>query len=222
MIILLGNQKGGAGKSTLTVLLSNYLTIEHKLDITVVDMDDQRSVEDEYLDAQRLENKQLYEVVGADLSHFMNMYNNVFSKNKEKVIIIDMPGKLDDDNLKVLFENGDLIICPFMYEKKVFKSTVLFSLVVRHINPIIKMHYVPNRVRGTVVYNAKEAVHEKLNEFGPITAAIAEKEMFQKNLNTYSLDNKMYPDILPAFEDIYKSSILPYLNNLKSGGLKNE
>lgn len=222
MIILLGNQKGGAGKSTITVLLSNYLTIKHKLKVTVVDMDDQRSVEDEYLDAQRLENKELYPVIGADLSHFMMMYNTIFSKNQEEIIIIDMPGKLDDDNLKALFENGDLIICPFMYEKKVFKSTVLFSMVVRHINASIKMHYVPNRVRGTVVYNAKDAVHEKLKEFGNITSPIAEKEIFQKNLNTYSLEVKMYPDIIPAFEDIYKNSIVPFLKNVKNRGGENE
>ena len=218
MVILLGNQKGGAGKSTLTILLSNYLAKEYNLKVTVVDMDDQRSVEDEYLDAQKLENKELYSVIGADLSHFTNMYENIFSKNTEEVIIIDMPGKLDDDNLAVLFEKGDLIVCPFMYEKKVFKSTVLFSMVVRHINSEIKIHYVPNRVRGTVVYNAKASVHEKLKEFGSITPAIAEKEMFQKNLNTYSLDPKMYADIVPAFEDIYRNSILPYLENLKKGG----
>ncbi|MGE8424221.1 MAG: AAA family ATPase, partial [Sphingobacterium siyangense] len=39
MVILIGNQKGGAGKSTLTLLLANYLTSVHEEKVTVLDMD---------------------------------------------------------------------------------------------------------------------------------------------------------------------------------------
>ena len=39
MVIIIGNQKGGAGKSTLTLLLANYLTQNKKCKVTVLDMD---------------------------------------------------------------------------------------------------------------------------------------------------------------------------------------
>lgn len=35
MIILIGNQKGGAGKSTFTMLLANYLTMSRRCKVTV-------------------------------------------------------------------------------------------------------------------------------------------------------------------------------------------
>ncbi|MEX2511676.1 MAG: ParA family protein [Cyclobacteriaceae bacterium] len=44
MIILFANQKGGVGKSTLSVLFSNYLTLAKNRPVKVYDMDFQRSL----------------------------------------------------------------------------------------------------------------------------------------------------------------------------------
>ncbi|SFF48684.1 chromosome partitioning protein [Pedobacter antarcticus] len=219
MVILLGNQKGGAGKSTLTILLANYLKLVHDLPVAVIDMDDQRSVEDHYMDAQKLENPELYEVVGSDLSHFPALYKAVFSKAPETIVIIDLPGKLDDDNLAAVFQKADLLICPFIYEKMTFKSTVLFSMVLKKINPNIKMMYVPSRIKGTVVYDTEAQVKEVLNQYGPITPPIPDKQIFQR-VSTYEIPTRMYPDILPTMDMIYKEAILPFITNQdkKDGG----
>src|SRR5690606_9900605 len=55
MVILIGNQKGGAGKSTLTLLLANYLTAAQQRKVTVLDMDYQQSVSAKYEKARVLE-----------------------------------------------------------------------------------------------------------------------------------------------------------------------
>jgi len=217
MVILLGNQKGGAGKSTLTILLANYLTLVHDLSVAVIDMDDQRSVEDHYLDAQKLENPELYEVVGSDLAHFPALYKAVFSKKKETIIIIDLPGKLDDDKLAAVFEKADLLICPFIYEKMTFKSTILFSIVLKKINPNIKMLYVPTRLKGTVVYDTEAQVKEALSQFGSITPPIPDKQIFQR-VSTYEIPTRMYPDILPTMDMIYNEAILPFTKNINKNG----
>jgi chromosome partitioning protein len=44
MRIVFGNQKGGAGKSTLCALLANYLAIEKQVPVLVLDMDSQQSL----------------------------------------------------------------------------------------------------------------------------------------------------------------------------------
>jgi chromosome partitioning protein len=44
MRIVFGNQKGGAGKSTLCALLANYLAIEKQVLVLVLDMDSQQSL----------------------------------------------------------------------------------------------------------------------------------------------------------------------------------
>lgn len=48
MIIVIGNQKGGAGKSTFTLLLANYLTMVKKRKVCIMDMDYQQSLSAKY------------------------------------------------------------------------------------------------------------------------------------------------------------------------------
>lgn len=56
MLIIIGNQKGGAGKSTLTLLLANFLTMVKKRKVTVIDMDYQQSLAQKYEKGKVLEN----------------------------------------------------------------------------------------------------------------------------------------------------------------------
>ncbi|MBB6240331.1 cellulose biosynthesis protein BcsQ [Pedobacter sp. AK013] len=55
MLIIIGNQKGGAGKSTLTLLLANFLTLVKKRKVTVIDMDYQQSLAQKYEKAKLAE-----------------------------------------------------------------------------------------------------------------------------------------------------------------------
>jgi chromosome partitioning protein len=73
MIILIGNQKGGAGKSTLTMLLANYLTRVLKLSVTVIDLDYQQSIAQKFESSKVLENEEPYQVFSGGLSEFPGM-----------------------------------------------------------------------------------------------------------------------------------------------------
>jgi len=215
MVILLGNQKGGAGKSTLAILLANYVSLVHKETVTVLDMDDQRSIEDLYEEAKRLDNPELYEVIGSDMQHFGTMYKAVFSKAPEDLVLVDLPGKLDDDNLEIIFKLADLIICPFIYEKMTFRSTLLFSRVVKEIKPEVEIVYVPMKIKGTVVYDTQEQVDNELRKFGKVVPSIPDKTIFQKGLSTYDIPTRMFPDILPALDAIFEGSIKPFLEGAR-------
>jgi cellulose biosynthesis protein BcsQ len=48
MICLFGNQKGGVGKSTLTVLSGNYLSLAKDWPVTIIDMDYQQSISQKF------------------------------------------------------------------------------------------------------------------------------------------------------------------------------
>ena len=63
MTIIIGNQKGGAGKSTLTILLANFLTLTKFCPVTVIDMDYQQSIAQKYDKAKVLENAEPYDVL---------------------------------------------------------------------------------------------------------------------------------------------------------------
>src|ERR1700733_8279597 len=104
MVIIIGNQKGGSGKSTLTLMLANYLAIAKKCRVTVIDMDYQQSIIQKYEKAKVLENAEPYPVMAAGLEDYPVM-QEVISANPDDIALIDLPGKLDDDGLIPVFKS---------------------------------------------------------------------------------------------------------------------
>lgn len=205
MVIIIGNQKGGAGKSTLTLLLANYLSLAKKKDVTVLDMDYQQSLSQKYEKAKMLENEEPYQVVAAGLEHFPDMLE-VLIGNREKIILIDLPGKLDDDGLIPIFRSADLVLCPFAYDEMSFESTIFFSVVLRKINPGVTINFIPNRIKANVRYETERDVDEQLSRFGTICAKIPDRIDFQRT-STQQTPISLYPVIIPVFDPIYKNHI---------------
>jgi len=202
MIVLIGNQKGGAGKSTVTLLLANYLSQAKMKTVTVIDMDYQQSIALKYERAKLLENTEPYTVVAASLEHFPGL-KNIMSTNKEQIILIDLPGKLDDDGLIPVFEAADLVICPFSYDEFSFESTVLFSVVLRKINEQVPVHYVPNKVKANVKYETRIDVDEQLLKLGQMTSPLPDRVDFQR-VSTFQTPLAIIPAVMNAFQTIYK------------------
>ena len=202
MIILIGNQKGGAGKSTVTLLLANYLVQAKRKEVTLIDMDYQQSIAQKYERAKLLENTEPYTVVAASLEHFPGM-KNILCTEESQVVLIDLPGKLDDDGLIAVFQSADLVICPFSYDEFSFESTVLFSVVLRKINAKVPIIYVPNRVKATVKYETRNEVDEQLARLGRVTTPLPDRIDFQR-VSTFQTPLAILPAVLNAFDPIYK------------------
>lgn len=201
MVIIIGNQKGGAGKSTLTLLLANFLTQVKKMSVTVLDMDYQQSISQKYLKAKLLENKEPYEVVAASLDQYPVM-QDLLNDSAEQVVLIDLPGKLDDDGLIPIFKSANLVICPFAYDEFSFDSTVLFSVVLKKINPKASIIFIPNRIKANVKYETLQEVNEQLVKFGQITIPLPDKIDFQRT-NTFATPPSVCPVVNPVFEKIF-------------------
>lgn len=207
MIILFANQKGGVGKSTLAVLFSNYLSLAKNKAVTVYDMDFQRSLYNKAQAAQILENMPLYDVQASELNQFESIYQ-VSEKEQGHVHIIDLAGKMDDDNLVPVLQKSDLIICPFCYDEYSVSSTIEYSFVISKINPDKKLVFIPNRVKSNVKYETLESVQEALNNFGPVTGSISERIDFQR-ITTFDIPTSIIGVIEPVFESIYNEYIEP-------------
>lgn len=206
MVILIGNQKGGAGKSTLTLLLANYLTTLRGRRVTVLDMDYQQSIATKAAKAEILENEPLYEVIPSDLKHFP-MLLKVLGQNPGEIVLIDLPGKMDDDGLIPVFLSGDVILCPFNYDEFSVDSTLLFAMVTQKINNRAPFIFVPNRIKTTVKYDTRLEVDKVLQRFGVVTPGIADRVDFQR-INTLHIPPIILPVILPILDLIYESYLL--------------
>jgi chromosome partitioning protein len=206
MIILFANQKGGVGKSTMAVLFSNYLTLAKNSLVTIYDMDSQRSIYNKAQAAQVVENKPLYDVQAAELTQFGTIHEK--AKMNDQINIIDLAGKMDDDNLVPVFQKSDLILCPFCYDEYSVSSTIEFSFVIKQLNPDVKIIFIPNRVKANVKYETLESVHQALNQFGLITHSISERIDFQR-ITTFDIPPSIIGVIEPIFESIYNEYIEP-------------
>lgn len=217
MIILIGNQKGGAGKSTLTLLLANYLTAEKNCKVTVLDMDYQQSLVQKFQRAKLLENAERYQVVAASLEQFSGLYP-LLQENPEDLVLIDLPGKLDDDGLIAVFQAADLVICPFGYDEFSFKSTVLFAVVLNKINPEIDIAFVPNRVKANARYEIREEVNEQLRKFGSVTAAIPDRVDFQR-VSTFATPEGVVPVVQPVLDQLFITYFAFLIDDLEAAML---
>lgn len=201
MNIIIGNQKGGVGKSTLTVLAANFLTLVKEWPATVIDMDYQQSIAQKFDKAKVLENAEPYDVIPANLESFA-VLNQVLAKNQHDAVLIDLPGKLDDDGLILVFKSADLAVCPFAYDEFTFESTVLFTVVLKKVNPAIDVYFVPNRIKANAKFEIMAEVNEQLQKFGKITAGIPDRIDFQR-ITTFQTPLSLYPVITPVFEEIF-------------------
>jgi chromosome partitioning protein len=201
MTILIGNQKGGAGKSTLTLLLANFLAIDKHCPVTVIDMDYQQSISQKFDKAKILENEEPYQVLPASLESYY-ILKSILGRNSKDIVLIDLPGKLDDDGLIPVFNSADLVICPFAYDEFSFESTVLFTVVLRKINPKVKMVFIPNRVKSNARFEIMQEVNEQLSKFGTITNILPDRVDFQRT-STFMTPPSLNPIIEPVFEQIY-------------------
>lgn len=201
MICLFGNQKGGVGKSTLTVTSGNYLSLAKDWPVTIIDMDYQQSISQKFEKAKVLENDEPYEVLPANLESF-SLLIPVLTKNKKDAVLIDLPGKLDDDGLIPVFQAADLVICPFSYDEFTFESTVLFTVVLKKVNPKVDVFFIPNRIKANVKFEIMTEVNEQLSRFGRITAAIPDRIDFQR-ITTFQTPLSLYSVITPVFEEIF-------------------
>lgn len=210
MKIIIANQKGGAGKTTHCILFSNYLVLEKKEEILVLDMDFQSTIKgiwDE--DQQNYDNKYLYEVLDIELEESSGIMEKL--KNVDGHVVIDLPGKMDDESLVPVFESADLVICPFAYDKKSYKATHIFAQVVKHLNASLPIVFLPNRLKAGVKYETKEQSNKELAEYGTIAPEISDKVAFQR-IDTLTISNDIKDQTNQAYDFIYNN----YIKKVKS------
>jgi len=204
MLIVFGNQKGGAGKTTLATLFANQLTLIKKREVIVLDMDYQKSLVSSYEKSKALENPELYEVIGADLEQFPALFEVLSSKeNQDKIIIIDLPGKIDDDHLLPIMRNTDIFVVPFTYDEKTYEATMLFTLLAHHLKPDAKKFFIPNRIKANVKYTIKESCDTQLSEYGYVTDSISDRIDFQR-VTTKDIPASLLDTLEKSFEPINK------------------
>lgn len=132
-IIVVANQKGGVGKSTICMSLANYLTKELKFRVgAIIDSDPQQSVmKKRKTDRERTEGTPqtaYYEVISFDIRNFTKIPDLSEELRKtDMMYIFDTPGFLDQAVSTQLLI-ADIILCPFNFDTLIIDSTARFLI----------------------------------------------------------------------------------------------
>ncbi|GJM64641.1 ParA family protein [Persicobacter diffluens] len=199
MIILMANQKGGVGKSTLTILLANYFSSKGQ-EIHIIDLDNQQSVNDIY--NKSIEQGWSNPLITCEKESKLPRLNS--NRYKQKLILIDLPGRLDNQQLKTLLKQADIIVCPFLFDPISFKSTLVFAQLCQFLAPDGKIFFLPNRIKSTVKEQNEGPIRKILLQFGELLPRIPDLVCFQR-VSSFSTTQEQVQKSKNAFDFLYHS-----------------
>lgn len=187
--VAFSTQKGGAGKTTLTVLVASYLHYVKDCKVAVIDCDFpqhsiaemrerdlQMAMEDEHYKLMAYEQfsalgKKAYEVIESSPENAMEDAREVIEELKPDFVFFDLPGTINNPAVVRTLSFMDYIIAPISADRVVLESTLQYAITVNDalITPgkakIKGMYLLWNLVDGrekTELYEVYEDVIEKL------------------------------------------------------------
>ena len=178
MKIVFGNQKGGTGKSTLCILLANYLSLSRQEKVLVLDLDLQGTIADKRVKDSHVNDTFPYPVLKMDISEYPSVSAKLPTDNT--YILMDLPGNLENLDLKYILADADYIICPFEYEFGSYVSTLDFRDLCHRVAPNKQINFIPNKVQASVKYETKNVMHGELSLSGDISEAMPNRVFFQR------------------------------------------
>lgn len=150
MYVAFSTQKGGAGKTTLTVLVASYLHYVKGYTVAVIDCDyPQHSIaemrerdfkmceNDEYYKGMlyeqyvKLEHKKAYPVVESNTKDALTDAEELTQEGEYDFIFFDLPGTLNNEGLVRTIASMDYIIAPIAADRLVLESTLDYLITVR-------------------------------------------------------------------------------------------
>ena len=144
LFVAITTQKGGIGKTSVTVLLSSYLHYLKGYEVAVVDCDypqysifDLRNREtevvasDEYYSVKAYNQlckieKKCYSIVMSSIGDATSKANELAQEENLDIVFFDMPGTLNTDGVLDLLSEMDYIFSPISADRLVVESTLQF------------------------------------------------------------------------------------------------
>lgn len=135
------SQKGGCGKTTLSIMTASYLAYIERQRVAVIDADGQHSF---YLARQKEQKKEQffmeelkkygvdkpYEVFACNLGEARSRLIELYKSNNYDYIIVDLPGTVGDDEIYNIVCSINYVIVPFEHHAPALESSLRSAVVV--------------------------------------------------------------------------------------------
>lgn len=176
-------QKGGAGKSTLTLLYASYLYYELGRDVIILDCDyPQHSIADRRLADQNIleespearqefeaQGKELLPILKVPLSDAPQAIQRLKSTVSNSIIFLDLPGTMNQPGYAATIAQLDVAIIPIEVDDLSFSSALMtievFAKISEKTGRSFPMHVLWNRVNMSEKKEKLEALEEYIGTF---------------------------------------------------------
>lgn len=234
--VAFSTQKGGAGKTTLTVLVASYLHYVKGYNVAVVDCDfPQHSIaemrerdlkmvdDDEYYKLMAYNQftalgKKAYVVIESSPENAMEDAKEVIDEMQPDFVFFDLPGTINNMAVIETLSCMDYIIAPIAADRLVLESTLQYAITINDAlittgkAKIRGMHLLWNLVDGrekTELYEVYEEVIDKLG-FSLFKTYIPDSKRFRKEQST-NHKALFRSTLFPADKTLVKGSNLDML-----------
>ncbi|MFR3216423.1 MAG: ParA family protein [Dysgonomonas mossii] len=210
LLVAMSNQKGGVGKSAVTVLLASYLHYVKNKNVAVIDCDtlqhsvshmrkrDMQAVEktDEYKQLMMVQweriQKKAYTVTESSPADARNKINELLEADSSlDIILVDLPGSLSSEGVFKTIINMDYVLTPIVADRMIMQSTMSFAtavldyLIGKQSIPLKDFYFFWNKVdrrASTEVYDAYKKIMDRLN-LKVLKTVLPESRRFDKELS---------------------------------------
>ncbi len=203
MIILIGNLKGGVGKTTLSLALSSHLS-QKEQKVTLLDMESSAPLYSLYKEEYSRANYLPYSV-----EHYLDPrkkwdYAQLLQKKTEPgYFIVDLPSFPKKEH-QLLIQLSDLVVVPYEYSSLTLRSTLVFINYLKLLNngsPIFFLRWNLNRSR---VYKNQSAMDLSFLKEGEIIRYPVYNLSALSELSVKGLSSEQRAPVARAFDELYE------------------
>lgn len=237
--VAFSTQKGGAGKTTLTVLVASYLHYVKNYNVVVVDCDyPQHSIsemrerdlklvmEDEYFKNLAFQQftaleKKAFVVVESTPKHALEDVQAAIETIEPDFVFYDLPGTMNNEEVVKTLSVMDYIIAPITADRVVVESSLQYALALNDnlittgLSKIKGIYFLWNMVDGrekTDLYKAYEDVIEKLG-FSIFKTFLPDSKRFRKEQTVNNHRTLFRSTLFPPDKILLKGSNINELTN---------
>jgi chromosome partitioning protein len=208
-IISFATQKGGSGKSTLALVLAAPLALEYGLKIAILDCDYQQSIVKtrEQLDEQNLANLREtnpdatypYDVFPLGLDKVFDFIDD--PANDYDLIIIDVPGRADGEDVFNALTACDTVIVPLVSDYLDRASTAEFMGILHAIKDSADKGGIPFSYYGLSTKRIAGRREEKQMDDYIDGLGLSRFDSFLSNRLAYTRASTLYSLLNPAYRN---------------------
>ena len=233
VFIAFSTQKGGAGKTTLTVLMASYLYYVRGLKVLVVDCDyPQYSIKEmrdrdveilrinsafkkNFMEQRERIQRDPYPILITKPEDALDRARAIIESGKEDydIVLFDLPGTINNPGVAKTVSLMDYIFCPVAADKLILESSLAFAMKVRDEIMTVSGCSVKDMYMLWNLVDAREKtdLYERYEE-------VFEEQMLQ-TLKTRLRDAKKYrrEGSKDAARAVFRSTLLPPDKNLLKG-----